>query len=437
MNPEEKAGSLFASLRGFSDAPAPAAPPPSASPPRPEPAPAPFAPPSEGMSVLLERLARLEARGAEASGAAAAEARIAGLEKRLQEAQERAIASQIMLREREEAQKAAQRESESTLQAVNSQRRMDELDRQMKGNIESQRRRIEELEGKLLEASSSKTVSETAAAQKLIGEQLAQAQAELAWLKNALAALIEDRRVAAAEAQALRVELRYLKEAHDEGAKSRAAAAIEAEATRKELELLKSELTLVQRAVAQGEGVQRSAAKEAEDLRGELVRVNALAVGAEEAHVMAQAQMDETKARIEAADASARKEAARLAQNVEELREEMRRAAASHRASQISESAQREKTYRIMAESIEALKRKLDEMDAAAGDRLSQLQQSVERVQDESSGAQLDPLRAALDEKLKIAAERMSRFETEMRSLVLSRVLKLEEEARRMKKENE
>jgi len=141
MSPDSgpEGGSLFASIRGLGaeekTAPAPAPTPPPQSLPTAQ-------PPAPSLQPLLERLERIESGLADARKHDPA-SRIAELEKQLKATQEQAVGALVTLREREEAQKAAQRDMETMLHGLAAQRRSEEIDRQM-------RERIADLENRLL-----------------------------------------------------------------------------------------------------------------------------------------------------------------------------------------------------------------------------------------------------------------------------------------------
>lgn len=292
-DPEGK--SIFASLRSLSPeeppplplapqapeaAPAPPAPP---APPRTQPpaASAPPAPagvtPESAFGPLLERLARLEA-GLKASSQGREVERIAALEKQLKETQEKALAATVMLREREEAQRAAQRETESLLQRVSQSRRSEELDRQLREQMAADRKRIEELEANLMAAATGanavRSLTATVEAQSERQKELQSAwetglpelesrlrselSAQIAGCRQAiegLAALVEARAgeqreiKAGLEGQAAELEARLLAQisaaaAESRGAASDAAQSIEAQSARQkeirsEMEALK------------------------------------------------------------------------------------------------------------------------------------------------------------------------------------------------------
>ena len=126
---EEEDDSVFSVFRKPKAAPPP--PPPHAAP-APSPAPAAAAPVAPPVSAkpdpaTTERLARLEARLA-ASTCGEHSSRMVELEKKLAETQERAISLSVTMREREEAQKAAQREMEDMLRRLSADRRVEQLE---------------------------------------------------------------------------------------------------------------------------------------------------------------------------------------------------------------------------------------------------------------------------------------------------------------------
>jgi uncharacterized protein YdcH (DUF465 family) len=80
----------------------------------------------------------------------AADARASRLELELRLAREQAVTAMTMLREREEAQKSAQAEMEKLLRVISEQKRGEEYDRQMRDQIASQKKRIDDLEAMLI-----------------------------------------------------------------------------------------------------------------------------------------------------------------------------------------------------------------------------------------------------------------------------------------------
>lgn len=148
------------------------------------------APSSPGLlQPLQERIDALEARLAEA-GKNDPNERIALLEKQLKETQEKAIASMLVLREREEAQKNAQRESEAMLKSMAAQRRAEEFDRQLRDQLSNQRRRIDDLESRLVEsataAAGSQQLEPVIAAQRMSDGRLSAFESELRSLAEKL-----------------------------------------------------------------------------------------------------------------------------------------------------------------------------------------------------------------------------------------------------------
>lgn len=170
--------------------------------------------PSGLLQPLQERIDALEARLAEAHKNDPNE-RIAALEKQLKETQEKAIASMLVLREREEAQKNAQRESEAMLKSMAAQRRAEEFDRQLRDQLSNQRRRIDDLETRLVEsataAAGAQQLEPVIAAQRMADGRLSAYEAEL----RALAEKVEDLKrtgdASAAGLSALRAGLDLLK----------------------------------------------------------------------------------------------------------------------------------------------------------------------------------------------------------------------------------
>lgn len=179
MDPEQGKSSLFAALRKPQE---------SAVPPPP---PLPGAAPAANLQPVLDRLAKLEGKLGQ-EGAAPADQRLAELEQKLKETQEQAIAALVSLREREEAQKTAHAESEALMKSLSAQRRSEEADRQLRDQIATQRRRIEELENRLVESAAGRLdpvlAAQGAAARQI--EQLAQQAQQLRkWQEGAESAV--------------------------------------------------------------------------------------------------------------------------------------------------------------------------------------------------------------------------------------------------------
>lgn len=89
------------------------------------------------------------------------ESKVRELEKKLQETQEKALSSSILFREREEAQKKAQKEMEDFLKTVREGQRQAELDRHIQEQLKTSQSRIQDLEEKLLEQSRHAVAEET------------------------------------------------------------------------------------------------------------------------------------------------------------------------------------------------------------------------------------------------------------------------------------
>ncbi len=160
---ESPKGSIFSSLRALEEvleetptaiptpqnvSPAPV----QAAPPPPTPTPMSSTPPvdssSEALKSVEAKIEKIDQKIQELGNLPISPNldRIEALEKNLQQMQERAIQAEVALREREKSQEAARRETESLLQNLASQRRLEESDRQMKENLSYCRHRIEELE---------------------------------------------------------------------------------------------------------------------------------------------------------------------------------------------------------------------------------------------------------------------------------------------------
>lgn len=149
--------------------------------------------PSAALQPLQERIDALEAKLAEAHKNDPAD-RIEALEKQLKETQEKAIASMLVLREREEAQKTAQRESEAMLKSMAAQRRSEEIDRQLREQLANQRRRIDDLERRLVSsataAGGAQQLEPIIAAQRMAAGQLSAYESEV----RALSERVDDMR---------------------------------------------------------------------------------------------------------------------------------------------------------------------------------------------------------------------------------------------------
>ncbi len=166
------------------------------------------------LQPLQERIDALEARLAEAQNNAPVD-RIAALEKQLKETQEKAIASMLVLREREEAQKTAQRESEMMLKSLAAQRRTEEVDRQLRDQLANQRRRIDDLESRLVEsataAGGAQQLEPVIAAQRMAAGQLSAYEGDLRALAERVDDLKKTGEASASALNALRAGLDLLR----------------------------------------------------------------------------------------------------------------------------------------------------------------------------------------------------------------------------------
>lgn len=182
----------------------------------PSPRPAGFEPAasSAALEPLQERIDALEAKLAEASKNNPND-RIAVLEQQLKETQEKAIASMLVLREREEAQKQAQRESEAVLKSIAAQRRSEEVDRQLREQLANQRRRIDDLESRLVEsataAGGAQQLEPVIAAQRMADARLSEYESELRALAEKIGDLKKTGDASAAGVAALRSGLDLLR----------------------------------------------------------------------------------------------------------------------------------------------------------------------------------------------------------------------------------
>ncbi|MDE2313909.1 MAG: hypothetical protein KGL04_07030, partial [Elusimicrobia bacterium] len=139
-NPEKGSSSLFSAL-------SPAQKPPPEQPAILKPAAAAAPPPDAGQK---DKAAPAPPTG-EALAQDALERRMAVLERQLRDTQERALAAEIRLREREEARDAAHREAEAIVQTSVAQRRSEEAFRQLHDQLAAGAKRIEELEARIIE----------------------------------------------------------------------------------------------------------------------------------------------------------------------------------------------------------------------------------------------------------------------------------------------
>lgn len=169
---------------------------------------------SAALEPLQERIDALEAKLAEA-GKNNPNDRIAALEQQLKETQEKAIASMLVLREREEAQKQAQRESEAVLKSIAAQRRSEEVDRQLREQLANQRRRIDDLESRLVEsataAGGAQQLEPVIAAQRMADARLSEYESELRALAEKVGDLKKTGDASAAGVAALRSGLDLLR----------------------------------------------------------------------------------------------------------------------------------------------------------------------------------------------------------------------------------
>ena len=198
--PDKGAGSIFSSLRGLGDEP------------EAEAAAAPAQESPEAVQALKKKIEQLEARLSQQpkqplpspqplqqppqtqppqARLDEPSTRITALEAQLKSAQEQAISASVMLREREEAQKAAHRETESLLKNMAASRRSEELDRQLHEQLAANRKRVEELEAKLLAtvlaAAPGETQERLAAAQNMLASRLESCEVSVAALSKTFA----------------------------------------------------------------------------------------------------------------------------------------------------------------------------------------------------------------------------------------------------------
>jgi hypothetical protein len=281
MSPNEpRKSSIFSALRSAEPAepaePAPAqsAPPPANAAPMPEaaksapvaepPKPAPVVPPAAAPAGLLERIAALELQ--------------------LKETQERAISATVTLREREEAQKSAQRESELLMKQLAGQRRAEELDRQMAEQMAAHRRRIEELEQRLVQAmtsQSSRMDRENIEAAKVLELRVASLSNALGELREHFGAQKFDEKIAALE--------KHIKHVDDHIPYAQ----IE---VRRVLEIAETQRTLSAQVASLSNQIQKSQSGAAEAFSAQAEKIEALA--AESAEVRAADEERATKQEV-------------------------------------------------------------------------------------------------------------------------------------------
>lgn len=460
--------------------------------------------PSAALQPLQERIDALEARLAEASKNDPAD-RIAALEKQLKETQEKAIASMLVLREREEAQKAAARESETMLKTLAAQRRAEEVDRQLRDQLANQRRRIDDLESRLVEsataAGGAQQLEPVIAAQRMAAGQMSAYEGEL----RALSERVEDlRKTGDASASALsalragvdllRVDLEARFAAGDAAAGATAAALAALESgvarTRSELEaqaahqreLSATTVAALRGAIAPagnaaGTAPEAALAKSLADMESSLRAgeedrllamkaemaslwkecesfMRAVTAGAAETAALESrlrsalcAESSERKAALESLGAGlgdriesreARWEtrlaalrtefaayATRWESGASELREKT--AANSQLAGALDYAL---RTLKAEAVSVEALKRvegELSVLQTEAGVWAQTRAFQAELM------AHIEQVRTSFDEKFRASAGSVAAFETEVRGLILARVMRLEERLSRQK----
>lgn len=483
-------GSMFSSLgsRGAEHAP-----------------PAPEAASPGALQPLQERIDALEARLAEA-GKNDPNDRIALLEKQLKETQEKAIASALTLREREEAQKAAQRESEAMLKTLAAQRRAEELDRQLREQLASQRKRIDDLEHRLLETATSaggaRQLEAVVAAQRMADGRLEGFEAELRTLSDKLDELKRTGDASAAGLATLRMGLDLLKGQADarfaagdaaaaasaaalaalESGVARAAAELESQAARerevsasavaalrialdrlhnpapaagpaeaeapgsalsRSLEFVESSLKSAEEArvtamkaelrgfreefSALAKAVQSSAAENAaveSRLRSELcaeaadrkAALESLGAGLSE---RLDAREGRWEQRLSALRAEFQAHAARSESGAAELREKA--AANAQLASALDYALRALKSEAVSVEALRAVQTELSALQTEAG-----LWAQARAYQGDLT-SRIEQVRLDFEDKVKASAGAVAAFETEIRGLILSRLMRLEE----------
>ena len=385
METEPGKGSLFAALRR-----GPESPPPPPPPPLPAAAAAPASAPAPALKPVLERLEKLESKLTAAPGAGA-DKRMADLEARLKETQEQAIKALVSLQEREAAQKAAQTDAEHLMRELSAQRRGEEAERQMREQVAAQRARIDELENRLVEAA-----------------------AGAGRLDPVLAA----QRVQALKVSAFQDRVERLSEGMADLGRAQAATQAVVEALRGEVARLRA---------AQSSGALPDGARDASPSR---TREGDVPLAGDVAASLA--ELKERLARREAAGeerlASLRQDLGEIAQNWEvvaaELRAELR--------SQGETLGGLDRTVRGLREATAStadLRRVEAAVDHMKGDAVAW--QRTHAVQAELL-ARLEQIRAEWEDRHKSFGEAMGRFETEMRGLILGRILRLEESLKKL-----
>lgn len=459
---------------------------------------------SAALQPLQERIDALEARLAEAKKNDPND-RIATLEKQLKETQEKAIASMLVLREREEAQKTAQRESEAMLKSLAAQRRAEELDRQLREQLANQRRRIDDLESRLVEtatqAGGAQQLEPVIAAQRMSDGRLAGFEAELRSLAEkvddlkragdastaglaaarsaldllkvqsdarfaagdaagaataaALAALesgvarataeletqsAREREVSASAVAALRIALDRL---HNPVPASAAAAEPPESALSKSLAFVESSLKSADEARVTAMKAELRGFREEFAALAKAVQAGAAENAAVESRLRSElcSEASDRKAALEALGAGLAERIdgreGRWEQRLSALRAEFQ----AHAARMESGAAElREKTIANaqLAGALDYALRAL-KAEAVSGEALKRVETELSALQTEAAlwaqarayqgelTARIEQVRLDFEEKVKSSAGAVAAFETEIRGLILSRLMRLEE----------
>jgi hypothetical protein len=471
--------STFAALRMAP--PEPSSPPPA--PPAPKPAdsvvPAPAA--RDEIKEMAHKVAELERRLAEPPQDRTSDARIDSLERQLKETQEKAIGAMVSLKEREEAQKSAQLESEALMKTIAAQRRAEELDHRTREQVAAQKTRIESLEERLLQAANRPQAADLAPELRVLYAQCAALRASADAMGSALEEQRRARESAAEAHDRLREDLARLSgRAAQAAADARAAADADFAALRAEIAELREAASLRAEREASSplpedvaslverrlEQFHASVFRQAEAAKG--AAAEALRFARARPHEAADAELADALAReraerIEQADRLARDSALRAAEQAEMMRkglgsavERLQSAAQALDAQGLAARERAEKSdaegtekllaleaeLRTLAPLVAALARERAEGGDVVGlaarfDALKMRSLTWDRTVSavEQLAELVGLLRGEAQQSGRVAVEAVSRLETEMRGLILVRLLRLEKSAAKGVKE--
>ena len=366
------------------------------------------------------------------------EERIAALERRLQESRTQAAEAMIRFNEREESQKAALRELEETLRGLANTRRDEQAERKMVEELAGQRRRIEELEARLSRAGDAgedavPRAGEAAAALADLARRLEAAENTA----NAAAISTEGSRRRAGEAAALSNFLARRFEAAETTANAAAASAEVARRRADEAAALSESLAARVRAA---EGAAEAAGLTAENARR---RADEALTGIEGRFEIERtrvaAEREEAALGARERDGTARKAESALRGEIEAIRRDAALRIedfASRLGAASDEAATAQRAHRESIEAAIAEARAAGELARAGREAAGELRGRVEAISERveqslrAAGEKAALDRAAFEGRVAAAAASVARFETEIRGIILSRILRLEDESR-------